>query len=86
MKKRIAKFVALFVMLILFGVIEDVLAAHVSGGTFDLIIEALPFIFLISVLFTLITEAIEEHFERGEGPLEKVVDSIIGKKKVRKKK
>ena len=86
MKKRIAKFLALFVMLILFGVVEDVLAAHVAGGTVDLIIEALPVIFLLSVLFTLVTEAIEEHFERGEGPLEHAVDRIIGKKKVKKKK
>jgi len=85
MKKRIAKFVALFVMLILFGVAEDILAAHVSGGTVDLIIEALPIIFVISVLFTLITEAIEEHFDRGQGPLEKAVDIIIGKNRKKKK-
>ncbi len=84
MKKRVAKFLALFVMLVVFGVIEDILAAHVSGAT--LIIEALPFIVIFAVVFTLITEMIEEHFERGEGPLEEMVDKIIGKKKAEKTK
>lgn len=84
MKKRVAKFLALFVMLVVFGIIEDVLAAHVSGAT--LIMEALPIIVLFAIVFTLITEMIEEHFETGEGPLEEIVDKIIGKKKVKKKK
>ena len=86
MKKRIAKFLALFSMLIIFGVIEDILAAHISGGLLITIMDSLPLIFLISVIFTIITEFIEERFDRGEGPIEHFVDVVIGKKRPKKKK
>ncbi|NIO45158.1 MAG: hypothetical protein GTN36_06450 [Candidatus Aenigmarchaeota archaeon] len=75
MKKRIRKFSIFFLMMLIFAIFEDMLAASVSGAI--LIIETLPLIFLIALIFTLLTELIEEHFEYGRQPLEKIIDKTF---------
>jgi hypothetical protein len=72
MKRRFRRFSIFFLMMLIFAIIEDMLAASVSGAI--LILESLPFIFIISLVFTLITELVEEHFEYGRQPLEKIID------------
>lgn len=73
-KKRTVKFLVLFAMMLIFAVIEDVLAAHFSGAT--LILETLPLIVAMSFVFTLITEYVEERFEGGEQPLEHLLKTL----------
>lgn len=74
-RKRTVKFLVLFLMMLTFAVIEDVLAAHMSGAT--LILETLPLIIAMSFAFTMITEFVEEKFEPGEQPLEHVLKIIM---------
>jgi len=62
-------------MMLVFAIFEDILAASFSGGA--LIIGTLPFIFLIALIFTLLTELFEEHFEYGRQPLEKIIDKTF---------
>ncbi len=73
-KKRTVKFLILFGMMLIFAIIEDVLAAKVSGAPF--IIQTLPFITLIAFVFTIITELVEEYFEPGEQPLEHLIHTL----------
>lgn len=73
-KKRTAKFLVFFIMMLLFAIIEDILAAKASGAPF--IIETLPLVIVIALIFTVITELIEEHFERGEQPLEHMLHTL----------
>ncbi len=73
-KKRTLKFIVFFVLMLVFAITEDILAAHISGAPF--IIDTLPFIIIIALLFTVITELIEEHFEPGEQPLEHVLHTL----------
>jgi len=62
-------------MMLIFAVIEDVFAASVSGAIF--LFEMIPIICVIALIFTLITELIEEHFEYGRQPLEKIIDKTF---------
>ena len=73
-KKRTVRFLVLFTAMLIFAIIEDVLAAHLSGAPF--IIETLPLIIIISFFFTIITEYIEERFEPGEQPLEHLLHTL----------
>ena len=62
-------------MMLIFAIFEDMLAASVSGAI--LILETLPIIFIIALAFTLLTELLEEHFEYGRQPLEKIIDKTF---------
>jgi hypothetical protein len=73
-KKRAFRFALFFAMMLLFAVIEDVLAAQLSGAT--LLLETIPIIVLIAFLFTLVTELVEEHFESGDQPLERLLKTL----------
>ncbi len=76
MKKRILRFFTFFAMMLVFAIIEDVLAASVSGAT--LLLETMPIIILIAFVFTVVTEYVEERFfERGPQPLEKIIDKTF---------
>jgi len=75
MKKRIRKFSIFFLMMLIFAIFEDMLAASVSGAI--LILETLPIIFIIALIFTLLTELLEEHFEYGRQPLERIIDKTF---------
>ena len=75
MKKRIRKFSIFFLMMLIFAFFEDMLAASFSGAT--LIVGTIPIIFVIALIFTLLTELIEEHFEYGKQPLEKIIDKTF---------
>ena len=77
MRKRSIRFVMLFTMMLIFAIIEDVLAASFSGSIAIDILKAVPIIFIISLIFTFITELIEEHFEYGKQPLEKIIDKTF---------
>ena len=73
-KKRTVKFVVFFIMMFIFAVIEDVLAAKASGAPF--IMETLPLIGGIALFFTIVTEYVEERFEPGEQPLEHLIHTL----------
>ncbi len=73
-KKRTVKFLVFFIAMLIFAIIEDVLAAHLSGAPF--IVETLPIIVVIALFFTIITEYIEERFEPGEQPLEHLLRTL----------
>lgn len=60
-------------MMLIFA-IKDILAAHLSGAT--LLLETVPIIILIAFAFTVVTELIEEEFEGGEQPLEKILRTL----------
>ncbi len=62
-------------MMLIFAVVEDILAASVSGAV--LLFEVIPIIFVIALIFTVITELIEEHFEYGRQPLERIIDKTF---------
>ena len=71
-------------MMFIFAVIEDILAASMSGAV--LLIESIPIILIIAFSFTIFTELIEEHFEYGRQPLEKIIDDTLNhfkKKKIK---
>lgn len=73
-KRRAFRFALFFAMMLLFAVIEDMLAAQLSGAT--LLLETIPIIVLISFVFTLVTELVEEHFESGDQPLERLLRTL----------
>ena len=75
MKKRAIKFSTFFVMMLIFAIIEDMLAASFSGAVF--LLETIPIIFIIALIFTFLTELVEEHFEYGKQPLEKIIDKTF---------
>lgn len=75
MKKRTLRFSLLFLMMLIFAILEDMLAASVSGAS--MIIEVVPLIVVIAFPFTLLTELFEEHFEYGRQPLEKIIDEMF---------
>ena len=62
-------------MMLIFAFFEDMLAASFSGAI--LILESIPIIFVIALAFTLLTELIEEHYEYGRQPLEKIIDKTF---------
>ena len=75
MKKRSLRFSLFFIMMLIFAVIEDMLAASLSGAV--LLIESIPVIIAIALTFTILTELLEEHFEYGKQPLEKIIDEMF---------
>lgn len=84
MKRRTVRFSLFFAMMLIFAFVEDMLAASISGGM--ILLETVPLIILISLVFTLLTELLEEHFEYGRQPLEKILDktfSYMKKKKIK---
>ena len=68
--------------MLIFAIVEDMVAASLSGAT--LLIEAIPVIMVIAFTFTLLTELLEEHFEYGRQPLEKVLDKTFSHMKKKK--
>lgn len=64
-------------MMLIFAMIEDILAATFSGAIIIKIFETIPLIFIISLIFTFITELIEEKFEYGKQPLERIIDKTF---------
>ena len=82
MKRRAIRFSIFFTMMLIFAIIEDVLAASVSGAV--LLLETIPLIILIAVIFTIIAELVEEHFEVGKGPLERAIDKTFAHMKRRR--
>lgn len=74
-KKRAIRFFLFFAMMLIFAIIEDILAAHLSGAI--LLLETIPIIILIAFIFTVITELVEEKFEGGEQPLEKILKTLM---------
>lgn len=84
MKKRALKFSLFFSMMFIFAIIEDMIAASLSGSV--LLLEAIPLIILIALIFTVFTEFLEEHFQYGKQPLERILDktfSYMKKKKIK---
>ena len=75
MKKRAIKFLTFFMMMLIFAIIEDMLAASFSGSI--LLLETVPIIFVIALVFTFLTELVEEHFEYGKQPLERIIDKTF---------
>lgn len=75
MKRRVLRFSIFFVMMLVFAIIEDMLAASLSGAI--LVLETIPIIIFIALVFTLLTELVEEHFEIGRGPLERAIDKTF---------
>ena len=69
-------------MMLIFAFVEDMLAASISGGL--ILVETVPLIILISLVFTLLTELLEEHFEYGRQPLEKIIDNTFNHMKKKK--
>jgi hypothetical protein len=82
MKKRTVRFSLFFIMMLIFAIVEDIIAASLSGAT--LLIEAIPIIMVIAFTFTLLTELLEEHFEYGRQPLERVLDKTFSHMKKKK--
>ena len=84
MKKRTVRFSLFFIMMLIFAIVEDMLAVSLSGAA--LLIESIPVIMVIAFAFTLLAELLEEHFEYGRQPLEKILDktfSYMKKKKIK---
>ena len=82
MKTRTVRFSLFFAMMLIFAFVEDMLAASISGGM--ILLETVPLIILISLVFTLLTELLEEHFEYGRQPLEKIIDKTFEHMKKKK--
>lgn len=57
-KRRVFRFALFFAMMLIFAIIEDVLAASMSGTVF--LFETLPLIFILAFTFTIIAELVEE--------------------------
>lgn len=57
-KRRVFRFALFFAMMLVFAIMEDVLAASVSGAVF--IYEILPLIVVVAFAFTVIAELVEE--------------------------
>lgn len=61
--------------MLIFAIVEDMLAASFSGA--QVVLGTIPIIVIIALAFTLITELLEEHFEYGRQPLEKIIDKTF---------
>jgi hypothetical protein len=59
-KRRLFRFALFFAMMLVFAIIEDVLAASMSGAVF--LYETLPLIVIVAFAFTVIAELVEEWF------------------------
>lgn len=75
MKKRIIRFLLFFAMMLIFEIVEDTLTASFLGAT--MILKVIPVIIVVALVFTLITELVEERFEGKVGPLEKIIDDTF---------
>lgn len=70
-KKRVFRFIAFFIFLIAFGVIEDMTAMHLHGIEFNMVI--LTTVIVIATVFTIIAEISEFIFKKEEPKIEKFV-------------
>lgn len=57
-KRRVFRFALFFAMMLVFAIIEDVMAASVSGAVF--LYETLPLIVVVAFVFTIVAELVEE--------------------------
>ncbi len=57
-KRRVFRFALFFAMMLIFAIIEDMLAASVSGTVF--LYETLPLIVVVAFVFTAVAELVEE--------------------------
>ena len=62
-------------MMLIFAITEDMIAASLVGAV--LLFEHVPIIIIVALAFTFLTELIEEHFEIGKGPLERLIDNTF---------
>jgi len=70
-KKRVFRFIAFFIFLIAFGVIEDMSAMYLHGIEFNMVI--LTTVIVIATVFTAIAEISEFIFKKEEPKIEKFV-------------
>ena len=87
-KKKYVRFVSFFIFLVIYSVIEDLIAVTLHGVEFDIIV--LINVFTIALLFTGIAEITERIFKKEEPKLEKFIkkeeDFIEDEEKVIEKK
>jgi nucleoside recognition membrane protein YjiH len=70
-KKRAIRFITFFILLIAFGVIEDMSAMFLHGVEFDIVVLAT--VTVIATIFTVIAEVTEFIFKREEPKIEKII-------------
>jgi membrane protein YdbS with pleckstrin-like domain len=83
-KKRVLRFIIFFLFLIVFSVIEDLLAFYLHGTEFDVAIFLI--VIVIATIFTAIAEISEFIFKKEEPKIEKFVqkEEKVIKKEERK--
>jgi len=70
-KKRVIRFIAFFIFLIAFGVIEDLSAMHLQGIEFNMLV--LTTVIVIATIFTIIAEVTEFVVKKEEPKIEKII-------------
>jgi hypothetical protein len=91
-KKKYVRFISFFVFLVIYSIIEDLIAVSLHGVEFDIIV--LINVFLIALIFTAISEVTESLVKREEPKIEKFIkkeEDFIGdeersiKRKIKRK-
>lgn len=57
-KRRVFRFALFFAMMLVFAIIEDMMAASLSGAVF--LYETIPLIVVVAFFFTVVAELVEE--------------------------
>jgi len=70
-KKRYVRFIAFFIFLVFYGVIEDLTAASLTGVEFDIVI--LITVIVIAIIFTTLTEVTETIFQKEEPKIKRMI-------------
>jgi len=78
MKRKLAKFLMFFLVMIIFSVVEDMVAlSTITLFSWGIFLAILPEIVLIALLFTIITEYIEERmFHPEDQPIKNIIKAI----------
>lgn len=74
-KRRVFRFALFFAMMLVFAIIEDVLAASMSGAIF--LYETLPLIFIMAFVFMAVSELMEEWFGFTDSIIEDAVKNAF---------